>query len=219
MIDKPPKVTILFYKRILSVGIIEEYIHDRCAADGALTPDAFNWHWSIDYLVAPESLPSYDGETAATLANAPEDGHTYILYHEAEGRALTGSQMNQGFSSAACGAYGNDLIAPMPEDVLPLTVHMADQENKKLSFTDPQGRFLTCGTGGGLILTDEMADNDLSLWTLREANGGWFIISAAGKTNANYNQAIQLYYDRFSTYHCNGTGYFIFNFYETEPGE
>lgn len=145
MIDKPPKVTILFYKRILSVGIIEEYIHDRCAADDALTPDAFNWHWSIDYL--------------------------------------------------------------------------ADQENKKLSFTDPQGRFLTCGTGGGLILTDEMADNDLSLWTLREANGGWFIISAAGSANADYNQAIQFYHGRFSTYHCNGTGYFIFNFYETEPGE
>ena len=142
MIDKPPKVTILFYKRILSVGIIEEYIHDRCAADGALTPDAFTWHWSIDYL--------------------------------------------------------------------------ADQENKKMCFTDPQGRFLTCGTGGGLILTDEMADNDLSLWTLREANGGWFIISAGRGSKSNNSQAIQLYSNCFSTYSFSETGYFIFNFYE--PG-
>lgn len=196
--------------------IIAEYIRYRCAAGAVLTPDAFTWHWSIDYLADPSALAPYDGETAATLANTPEDGHTYILYHEAEGRTIKENKLNHGFASEACDAYGNDLTAPLPEDVLPLTVHITDQDRMQLSFTDPQGRYLTCGTNGGLMLTDEMADNDLSLWTLKEANGGWFIISAGRGSKSNNSQAIQLYSNCFSTYSFSETGYFIFNFYE--PG-
>lgn len=192
--------------------ILAEYVREQCAGGDALTPDVFGWHWSIGFYTDPAAIPPYEGETGASLVDLPKDGHTYILYQEPEGMSFTAKAVNGGLGAAACAAYGNVLAAPLPEDALLFTVHFDDED--RLRLTDPQGRYLTCTAGGGLKLTDEMAKDDLSLWTLQEANGGWFLVSAGADSSAYGRQAVEFYGGRFTTYRFSEKGSFILNFYE-----
>ena len=96
----------------------------------------------------------------------------------------------------------------IPDDAIVFTAH--ETEDGLLMFTDPEGRYLTCGGNGGLSLTDAPADGRLSLWQLIEAENGYYIKSAGARNN----QALQYYGGRITTYCLDPSGLYLFNFYE-----
>ena len=53
----------------------------------------------------PKRFPPYEGEKAASLVRRPEDSHTYVIYHEAQGCTFTERETNGGF------VYPEDLMA------------------------------------------------------------------------------------------------------------
>ena len=185
---------------------LADYIRKKTKEEGAVTPDSFFWHWEILWSADPASLPPYEGTVIASLAARPEDGHSYILYHEAEGATLTARGINGGLAETAVAAYGNDLVDFLPEDALLLTVHM-DGEGR-FTLADAQGRYLTANPGGGLGLYEEPAADGRSLWQTEETDDGWILV------NAGSGLAMQYYMDRFTTYAPRKSGHYIFNFYE-----
>ena len=96
----------------------------------------------------------------------------------------------------------------LPENALLLTAHI-DAEGR-ISLSDAEGRYLSCASGGGLKLTEGPAEDDLSLWRLEEAYGGWIIVNVGARDK----QALEFYSDRFTTYVQGTSGLYIFNFYE-----
>lgn len=187
---------------------VADYIRKETEEKGALTPDAFTWYWKIVYSADPAALPAYEGTKVAALAGKPEDGHTYVLYNESQGCALTARESNGGLDDTKIKAYGEFLVDTLPENALLLTAHV-DAEGR-ISLSDADGRYLTCGSGGGLKLTEGPAEDDLSLWRLEEAYGGWNILSVGARNN----QALEFYSDRFTTYVQGTSGLYVFNFYE-----
>ena len=71
------------------------------------------------------------------------------------------------------------------------------------------GLYLTSASTGGLSLEKEPADDDLSLWELKYAPGGWNIVNAGEGI-----QAMEYYSGRFTTYKLSTSGSFVFNFYQ-----
>ena len=187
---------------------IAAYIRKETEEKGALTPDAFTWYWKIVYSADPSALPAYEGTKVASLAQKPEDGHTYVLYNESQGCALTARESNGGLDDTKINAYGEFLVDTLPENALLLTAHV-DAEGR-FSFSNPEGRYLSCVSGGGLKLTEDLAEDDLSLWQLEEAYGGWIIVNVGARDK----QALEFYSDRFTTYVQGTSGLYIFNFYE-----
>ena len=59
-------------------------------------------------------------------------------------------------------------------------------------------------------LTEGPSEDDLSLWQLEEAYGGWIIVNVGARDK----QALEFYSDRFTTYVQGTSGLYIFNFYE-----
>lgn len=190
--------------------LIAEYISDQCAENGAVTPDIFTWNWSVGYSADPAALPPYEGEKAASLVRRPEDSHTYVIYHEAQGCTFTQRETNGGLGAVEAAAYGEILPAPLPGEALTFTVH--EDDAGRLMLTDPQGRYLTAGSSGGLMLTDSASEGDLSVWNLVEAYGGWYVVNAG----ARGNQALEFYSGRFTTYELGRSGIYTFNFYEVQ---
>lgn len=187
---------------------IAAYIRKETEEKGALTPDAFTWYWKIVYSADPAALPAYEGTKVASLAQKPKDGYTYVLYNESQGCALTARESNGGLDDTKINAYGEFLVDTLPENALLLTAHV-DTEGR-FSFSDPEGRYLSCVSGGGLKLTEGPSEDDLSLWQLEEAYGGWIIVNVGARDK----QALEFYSDRFTTYVQGTSGQYIFNFYE-----
>ena len=75
-----------------------------------------------------------------------------------------------------------------------------------LMLTDPKGRYLSAA--GGLSLTEEPSEDDLSRWELIERECGYSIKSVAG------NQALQYYGGRITIYSLGSSDLYLFNFYE-----
>ncbi len=192
--------------------LMANYIREYCEKNGPLTPDLFTWHWSMEYLADPGALPPYEGELAATLVSRPEEGHTYALYNEGEGSALSTRPVSGGYDTAPWPAYGNALTAPMPEETMLLTVHY--DENGFLSLTDSEGRFMTCTSSSGLHMTEEAAENNLSLWELLPAPDGWYIACVGTEEDPYRRLALEYYGGRYTTYRLEPTGIYLFNFYE-----
>lgn len=188
--------------------MIAEYVRERCAAQGELTPDSFNWHWSVICPEDPDAPSSSDLEAAATLADQPEDGHTYVLYHEASGTALTDKVKGTGLKGAEIEAYENILLAPLPENTLVFTARVNDDGTFLLS--DAQGRYLSA-IYGGVKLTKSPSKNDLSLWKSVPGRGGMNLINMGLKDN----KALQYYSQSYITFIVSRSSPFIFNFYET----
>ena len=188
--------------------IIKEYIAQATERDGGLSPEAFNWRWSIIYSEDPAAMPAYEGRTVATLVDKPQDGHVYVLYNEAQGCALTNHSNSDSMDVAEIASYGDALVDVLPNDALIFAAHEADEG--LLMFTDQDGRYLTYGDSGGLSLTDAPWDGRLNLWQLIEADGGYYIKSAG----AGNNQALQYYGGRITTYQLNPSSLYLFNFYE-----
>ena len=187
--------------------VIVTYLTDTTAANGAVTPDDFTWRWSVGYSADPKALPPYEGPVVAELAEKPEDGHTYILYHEAQGCTLTDRSTGGGLGTAVIHAYGSHLVDTLPAEALRFTAHVS--EDGLLSLTDERGRFLASGTGGGLMLVKTPAEGNLHLWRLEPANGGWYLVN-----EGDDGQALEYYSGKFTMYHFEASGLYLFNFYE-----
>ena len=142
--------------------IIAEYIEDQCGENGSLTPDAFSWKWSLEYSEDPGALPASDKAAAASLKSSPRDGHTYVIYSESERCLPTAEERDGSLLPAALEAYGEILPAPLPEDTLTVTAHAVG--SGQWTFTDPEGRYLSCKAGGGLQLTAEESADAYSRW-------------------------------------------------------
>lgn len=187
--------------------IIKDYLAQETERVGGLSPEAFNWKWSIIYSGDPAAMPAYEGRTVAVLADRPQDGHIYVLYQEAQGCTLTDHSNSDGLNVTEIANYGDALVDVLPNDALTFTAHEA--EEGLLMLTDQEGRYLTGGDSGGLSLTDAPADGLLSLWQLIEADAGYYIKSA----DAGNNQALQYYGGRITTYQFSPSGLFLFNFF------
>ena len=105
-------------------------------------------------------------------------------------------------------AHGNDLTGSIPENTLVFTAHLTGENT--LMLTDQYGRYLTCIEKGGLSLTDEAVEGDLSLWQLIPAEPGYYVKSSG----AENEQALEYYNQRIMTYTLGSGEWYIFNFYE-----
>ncbi len=191
---------------------IREYITDRCADGGTITPEDFSWNWYITWSADPADLPPYEGTVSAVFAKTPLDGRRYVIYHEAQECTLTDRPNSGGFSTTGIPCYGSSLVEPLPEDAQVFTVHPEGED--MLTLTDARGQYLNCSAGGGLSLTEEKAENNQSLWQLVPVNGGYHLKPAG----AEKNLALQFYGGKISTYRPDLTEAFLFNFYEVAEG-
>lgn len=192
---------------------ILEYIDEACKDGGSVVPDAFNWHWEMGYSIDVAALPPYDGPVVASLVEAPEDGHQYVLYQESEGYTLTNEPDTTGFVAASIPAYGNDLVDALPDNTVVLTAHMVGED--MLMLTDVEGRYLTCGAAGGISFTEEAAEGDLSLWQLIPQGYAYQLMSVG----ADGDQALESFGGKILTYKINPSAQYLFNFYEVRDGE
>ena len=192
--------------------IIAEYIAGRTAENGGVIPEQdFPWHWEMGYSADPKEFPAYEGVPGAVLAEKPEEGHAYVIYHEAQESALTARDTGEGLEAAACPAYGEVLPAPLPETALVFTAYCGGDDTFR--FRDAEGRWLV-SAAGRLALQEEPEDESLSCWRLEEAYGGWYVINAG----TGGRQALEYYGGHFTTYWLNQNGFYTFNFYEV-PAE
>ena len=190
--------------------IVKDYIAQETERVGGLSPEAFNWTWSVIYSEDPAAMSAYDGRTVAVLVDRPQDGHVYVLYNEAQGCTLADQSSSASMDVTEIASYGDALVEALPDDALIFVAHEAEQG--LLMLTDQDGRYLTCGDSGGLSLTDAPGDGLLSLWQLIEADGGYYIESA----DAGNNRALLYYGGRITTHWLNPSGLFLFNFYEVK---
>ena len=190
--------------------IIQEFIIGVCEKAGSVTADVITWRWGLTYSEASSDLKPYHGPVSASLASAPQDGHRYIIYHEGEGCTMTALPDGGGLLPVAIPSHGNNLVGALPEEALIFTVHMLSKDT--LMLTDMQGRFLTCGKSGGLSLTEEAAENDLSFWQITQTECGYYLKSAG----AENDQALEWYGGKILTYRHSSDSYYLFNFYEVK---
>ena len=188
---------------------IAEYVTAETERHGAVTADRFGWEWSVTRPADAAALPPYDGPIAASLAAAPEDGHRYVLYHEAEGCTMAGEPDNaDSLAATRVPAHGNDLTGTLPDDALVFTAHLVGEDT--LTLCDQQGRYLTCKGKGGLELTDEAAAHDRSVWQLIPTEAGLFVRSYGAKDD----QALECVAERITTRTLDDSDWFTFNLYE-----
>jgi hypothetical protein len=188
-----------------------EYIKKH-SAKGDLTPELITWKWDMTYSGDPAKADSGKGKTAAVLADKPEDGEKYLIYYEPERLTFADKMLSNGISSAKVKARGDRLIGDLSDDVLWFTVRKKDNGN--LLFEDEKGRFLTCGNGSGLSLTDEEDPDAFSEWSLKKVDGGYSLISEGNDSSGGRTIAIQYYKESLTTYnYYYAVGNFIFNFY------
>ena len=154
----------------------------------------------------PSEPEEPDGETAAYLAEAPQDGDTVLIYNAANTAVL---------GAAASGKKLAGITAEAQNDAIALTEEMAQLlvtvENDQYIFT-LDGKYLTSAdTGNGLSFQEELTD--MGRWTLQLKDNGKFIIMNVGANyNGNHNQALE-YYSGFTTYGVKETDIYMMDFY------
>lgn len=190
--------------------LIAEYISEYCEENGTLTPELFDWHWSMEYTPDGEKDQPAEDEIAATYAEDPEDGHTYVLFNEPQRMVLSGDAADGKIGASQAEADGSFLVGTLPEDTIHFTVQK--EENGNLLLRDSSGRYLTCRPGGGLVFEKEAAAGGCSEWIVESVSGAKHIINAG----VDGQQAIEysIYSNRFTTYRLSKKGIFNFNFYE-----
>lgn len=183
------------------------YISRKSEEEGALRPDA-QWHWSVEYN-ADEEAP--DEAKAAVYAEKPEDGHSYVIFNEGEGRVLLRKGAEGSLSTAECEEYADVITGALPEDAAVLTAH--EQPDGRFCLTDQDGKYLNAGTGRSLTLADEKGSADESLWELRPADGGWYIVNTGNEV-----VALEYYEEDFVLCPLNPSipSRFTFGFYEVK---
>lgn len=191
-------------------SLLTEYIERRCEQEGAIRPDA-KWRWSISYPPEAENAERPGRIIAAVLADKVEDGHSYVIYQEAAGCALTGTGHNSRLEIRECEEYADSLTGPLPGDTAVFTVHKRSGDDFYL--TDREGRYLTTTGKGDLFLSREKGGCDSSAWKMSIVDGGCNIVNTCYET-----VGINIYNNVANTFRVQnpGTGTNIFNFYEVK---
>ena len=140
------------------------------------------------------------------------DGRQYAIYFDEEGLTVSDQEKSGGLDGVTNTVSGDFLMLPAAEHTLLVTAHI---DGGRIDFETAGGQHLTSNpTGNGLKLTEGLADNDCSLWTLVPVEGGFHVMNVGAAYNGNHNQALEYYGGKFTTYGVNNTGAYLFNFYE-----
>ena len=147
--------------------------------------------------------------TSITLTDTIANGDKVVIYYpdgqlaisgEADGSKLVGVEAAvNGTALTASGAAIMDVVV---------------DENGYYTFLF-DGKYLTSGeTGNSLSWAD--AASDYSLWTLETAEGGYYIKNVNANYNGNYNQCLEYYNNKFTTYGFNETkaNIYLFQFFK-----
>ncbi len=160
----------------------------------------------------------YKLQPTAKRAAEIEDGGKYAIYYDDESLTLADTENSGGLGSVKNTVSGPFLMLPVAENTLVVTAHV-DAEGR-IDFTTDEGKHLTSGaTGNSLSLTDELAENDCSLWTLTAVEGGFHIMNVGANYNGNHNQALEYYSGKFTVYGVKDTGAYLFNLYQLPAEE
>ncbi len=149
----------------------------------------------------------YKPVETATKAESVENGKQYVIYLDVQELCINGD-----LGAAAATVAGGRMILPLAENTLVVTANINDAG--QIDFTTADGKHLTSGpSGGSLSLTDELAADDCSLWTLNAVDDGFQVMNV-GANYAGNNQALEYYGGKFTTYGVQDTPIYTFNFYE-----
>ena len=190
-------------KEIRIVDGLADYIRDTSAKNGGITAEDFGWHWKADYSLTPENTKPYDGPIYAQLAEKPEDGGTYVLYHEPSGRIAVDE--NGKLSTVPQNAEQNYLAAdPLPDNVMLFTVNYVSDDC--ITLRNAEGQYLT---NDKLAWADAMEEG-ITTWRLNARNGAWQLLS----TEEGRLRGLEIYKTDLSVYTAGPRDNFCFNFYE-----
>ena len=159
----------------------------------------------------------YKVADTAKRVEALTDGRQYAIYFNDENLTVSDQAKSGGLDGVTNTVSGDFLMLPAAEHTLLVFANI--DEGDRIDFVTADGKHLTSNpTGNGVKLTDELAENDCSLWTLVPVEGGFHVMNVGANYNGNYNQALEYYSGKFTTYGVSNTGAYLFNFYElAEP--
>ena len=190
-------------KEIRIVDGLANYIRDTSEQDGGIDPAAFGWHWKADYNLTPENTKPYEGTIHASLAEKPEDGKTYVLYHEASGRAAVDN--GRALSTVPVNAVQNYLTGdPLPENIQLFTVNYVSDDC--ITLRNAEGKYLT----NDRLAWVDAPEEGRTTWRLHAFNGAWQLFS----TEEGVRKAMEIYKTDLSMYDAEPRHNFCFNFYE-----
>ena len=190
-------------KEICIVDELTEYVKTTSEQYGGVTTDAFDWHWEAGYSLTPEYTKPYDGPIYARFTEKPEDGKTYVLYHESTGRVVV---EEDGILTTVPQNAERDYLTgdPLPENVLRLTVNYVD--DNCITLCNEEGKYLTSDK----LTWQANAQDGITAWRLNALNGAWQLLS----TEEGSKKAMEVFRTEVSMYDVGLHHSFCFNFYE-----
>ena len=143
------------------------------------------------------------------------NGRQYIIYFDEEALCVANTASGGGLGSVSNTVSGDFLILPAAEHTLIVTAKF--NEEGQVDFVTTGGRHLTSKpSGNGVEITNARSEEGCSYWLPTPVSGGFHVMNVGANYNGSYNQALEFYNDRFTTYGVNDTGAYLFNFYELE---
>ena len=150
---------------------------------------------------------------AAKRVDELTDGRQYVIYLDSEGLSVGTEENSGGLAAVKNTASGDFMLLPLTEGTLVATAELG--EDGKVAFVSEDGKYLSSKpTGNGIYLADEPAADELSLWQLVPVDGGFHVMSVGANYNGTYNQALEYYNGKFTTYGVKDTDIYLFNLYE-----
>ena len=151
-------------------------------------------------------------EKSFQVSTSVKDGDQAVIYHPAQGMALSTELRTNKIAGVAV-TVADGVLTPDEEGKAAIyTVEMVDETN--FCLKDQNGKYLTSApTGNGMSLED--AANEYSQWYLevKDAEAGTvFVRSTNAAFNGNKNQALE-YYNGYTTYGWKDTDAYIFQIY------
>ena len=183
---------------------ITDYVLENSRSAEIVPEEKFNWNWQV---LTGNTQETYQGKSYASLAAKPEEENTYVLYNESGGAVITLDAETDKLQSATVAAYGNDLINPLPDNALRLTVHYEGKNSIILS--DEKGRYLKAEQ---LAWTDQK-DDPANRWILEETEGGWALLNGE-EYNQGVRKGLEVYLGAVRNFYLEEpAGMHCFNFY------
>ena len=155
----------------------------------------------------PATEPSTD--EGASLVTSVKDGGKYVIYYPDSSLAVTANADGKKLAGTEASVANNKLT--VSADMAVFTV----QYSGDYFYLIADGKYLTSGeTGNSLAMADSASD--LALWSLEEADGGFYIKNKAAAYNGK-SQYLEFYYS-FTTYGFNADkpNIYTFNFFEVK---
>jgi 2',3'-cyclic-nucleotide 2'-phosphodiesterase (5'-nucleotidase family)/uncharacterized protein YjdB len=198
--------------------LIAEYVSEETAANGGVSPEPSGW--SLSYSGSLEDDLDDTAYIAYKSEEVPSDGDTVILYYN-DGGTVVGN-------TAASGYAGSAVLAPADVTLQNNVLYAKDDAAAFLvSYDSGSGTYtFSCGgkyltsaaAGNSLSLTDSIAADGCSYWTIEETDGGFLVHNVGAAYSGNHNQYLE-YYSGFTTYGYSGSSSFryVYSFYTVIP--